>query len=556
MDKQSSGNDGELAYHAHVLLKSKEADSAARYLAAETILMMTRQTTGRLDLLFADFLTAYQEADDERLKERLVCVIVHQWATRGEVHALLRSMFASQDLSDGMITSSIFSLGNCIGQDVQLIFDPGIKSFIQDSHAFLSRQETEEQHKIEFRAVHLLQQVISAFHAYQRGRKKTGLTYDFRTIPRLAERSTTPRGAAFRKRFREYLGTEDYQLWLGKLNSLAVHADQFSDPRLALQVHQAIRIMQKSDGAEAEPSSLAMGEFFLNTILSFGGAGESLDADEANILSEEIKQQGIAPGALLQDLFDEGASIVLLECGSDNALKRLPDFFEDMDDPAAVSHVAIDIPPSKQDAFERFLQGENPPEITSMMAKDEYILLRDVLTKLSHHSDAEFALVGTELSGELQLDELTRHLIHLLKQQPHAKVLRLFIPFLPSAFACSRAHQKSDDGTHFSVAPRLIEEFGDTGVASVITMNQNSRFTYGVGGFGEVGQFCADHSIIHSFGIRPGQTVLKDKQFEQECAITYGEAWDGVLVFLKQDHDKRSRKSPVAPPSSRVPVLT
>ena len=137
-------------------------------------------------------------------------------------------------------------------------------------------------------------------------------------------------------------------------------------------------------------------------------------------------------------------------------------------------------------------------------------------------------------------------------------VLMLSHPFFGDPFASSRKHIKSADGMRFSYAPKLAEELGQEKIASVMALDDDDSFeeTESWTGRSKVGEFCSIHNIVYSFGIRPTQTVLKDKQFKEGSKLTYGKAWDGLLVFLKRDQDERPKQEQPTPPSSKVPVLS
>ncbi|MBI2636056.1 hypothetical protein HYW84_01905 [Candidatus Peregrinibacteria bacterium] len=567
-DKPSNG-DKELNYHLHVLLRSQEADADARFQAAETIMRKTMSSIGKLDGAFADFLRAYEQATDGKLKAELAQIMACQWPTRTEVQKLFCSVIETKDASPAVLQAFILSLELRIKKDAKLIFDPGIRQFLQKAHSLLSGKETEEDHDIEARTVILMKKAIYALDAQMRGQEAvddSSIVFD-----RLAMQSSTRDGKTLRKNLLEYLGVEDYRLWIQKLRSLLKHAQRFTDARLALNAHAVLSIMEKSDRTETARVSAAINRQLIEGVLGVN-TKPLLTTQEAHNFAEQIKEHGRPPAELLADFFEDGASVVLLRSITDEAITRLPNLMADMTGRTEISHLALHIPPQLQHVFERFLDGEDSIEVVSMLCgagfifledtykhcKDERTKLRETLQQVRQLPGLQFTLVGTELSGELGLDEQVRYLTRLMREEPQAKVFMLSHPSFDFAFDSSRRHIESVDGMHFSYAPKLAEALGQKNVASVMALDEHDSFQEkeSFTGKSDVGEFCSRHNITHSFGIRPAQTVLKKKKFKERSNLTYGEAWDGLVVFLKRDQDKRLRQEAPTPPASRVPVLS
>ncbi len=568
-DKPSNG-DKELSYHLHVLLRSEEADPDTRFLAAETIMSNTVGSIGKLDGLFSDFLRAYEQATDDKLKAELAQIAAYQWPTRAEVQLLFCSALELKDVSPAVVKAFIFSLGWRIEKDAKLISDPGLRQFLQKSHVFLTGKETEEENDVEIHTVVLMGIFICAFDAQMHGQDAIGDS-SLVIIDRLVKQSNTREGKNLRKNLREYLGVEDYKQWVQKLRGMLKNAQQFTDSRLALNTHGVLSIMKKRDRGETARASAAINRQLFEGM--FGADTRPLlTTQEAHSFAEQIKEHGRRPAELLADFFEDGASVVLLESITDEAIIRLPNLMADMTDRTEVSHLALHIPPSLQDVFERFLDGEDSMEVVKMLGgagsgwleesyknnQDKRTTLREALQQVKQLPGLQFTLVGTELSGELGLNEQVRHVTRLLREEPQAKVFMLSHPSFDFAFESSRKHIKSIDGMGFSYAPKLVEALGQQKVASVMALDENDslEFKESFTGKSEIGEFCSNHNITHSFGIRPEQTVLKDKKFRERSDLTYGEAWDGLLVFLRCDQDERPKQEKPTPPASRVPVLS
>jgi hypothetical protein len=574
MSNTPKGNgERELAYHLHVLLKSEVPDIDAKLQATASIKKHTRESIGPLDASFADLLRVYQETENERLKAELAELVVYQWPTRTEVQLLLHSALTARDLPPTIVQSFLFSLHGRLDKQPSLALDIGIQQFAQKAYALLPGQEIEESEEEQLVPAHVMifmKSLIVALDAQRRGQEKLdGIS--LAVAHQLVQQSDTREGRLLRKALRQYFGEEDYNTWLQKLRVLFRRSRQFTDPRLAMNTHDVLTIMSKP--REDSRQQVAA----LNRKALEGLLGEDpkpiFSPQGTRLLAEQIKEKGSLPATLLADLFVEhDRQFVLLHGLTDEMIVRLPNLVADIDARTPLTHLAIHIPPQLQSVFERFLQGEDSMEVVSMLHgtnsgflketlenyKDERDRLREAILQVKAVTDLQIVPVGTELSGELGLDEQTTLMKNIVRYHRDARMLVLSHPVFHFAFDSSRAHVTGIEGKRFSYAPKLIEAFGEQKIASVLALDGDEAWMRkdSWSGQDDIASFCRRYNIASSFGVRPAETMLKNIRFEETADQTYEEAWDGLLVFLKRNQDEKPLLESPPAPSSRVPVLS
>lgn len=235
-----------------------------------------------------------------------------------------------------------------------------------------------------------------------------------------------------------------------------------------------------------------------------------------------------------------------------------------------LTHVAIPIPATQKDSFEKFLRREPASPFIHAYAEYEGLDLGspELVEKLTDFRDAmlnlrsagvDIFLFGAEphLKKDLAFDSEVQAFCNLLETNRNAVVLVYSYYTMPVS-SCVGLHLRSGE-----ICPSLAQALAErlprgAGVASVIEQDADSweyesmipRFR-----IHNLGDFLDryPHAVTRSFGLRLGETALAKLPFDMEFGDTYGVAFDGVVFRHKGDEGRGVDPVTPTPPAESVP---
>lgn len=542
---------GEIDYHTFRLLRSSEASDEDRLIAIDAIRELTKKSILLLDKDCNDIINLYHSSTNDQLKAELATLLISSWPEHPEVQAILQSTVNSEVLSPDAIANVVHSVRLLLEKDKNKRILPAIRQYVQSAHVLLkSNLQNPEYNYLKHYVVLLLKSIIEINYRLV-AEQETMSTLTIETL--LNSESNTKDAEVIRDAIRTYLGDDSYTQWHDALLQLESVQQVAKIPGFTYHREHVLRFLQ----SKTTPLTQAR-EQQVNAISQILAKDNSiLTRDEERALAEQIHAQAVTPSGLIADLFQNGASVVTLDTIAEEYILHLSRIVEEVDSHIHISHIAIHVPEKRKQEFEDFIENNTispaVQELLSELDTDEIETFREALLSL-HALGLSFVYIGSEHFGELHLLEPTKQIRSILQKNPHARIVMLSDTYLPNTFTSSRTGTDDED----SCVPPLIAEFGSTAIASVCVRKESDMFYYQSKklSFGsDIGEFCEDHGITRSFGIRPKDTILGNKPYIDTSSSTYAQAWDGIIVLLdNDDNDDDWEEAPEAPSSSK-PVL-
>lgn len=541
---------GEIDYHTFRLLRSSEASDEDKLIAINAIRDLTKESILLLDQDCNDIINLYHSSTNDQLKAELTSLLISSWPEHPEVQAILQSTLHTEAMSPDAVGSIVHSVRLLLEKDKSKRILPAIRQYVQSAHILLaSNLNNPEYNGLKHYVVLLLKNIIEINYRLV-AKQETMSTLTIEKL--LNSESNTKDAEAIRDAMRTYLGESSYTQWRDAL--LQLQSIQ-ADPQNPGFTYHRDHVLQFLEG-KTRPLTQAIEQQVnaLSELLTLDNP--ILTKNEEQTLAKQIHAQATTPAGLIADLFQNGASVVLLDTVAEEYITYLPRILEEVDSHIHISHVAIHVPEKYKQEFEDFIENNSispaVQELLSELNTDEIATFRVVLLSLQALG-LSFIYIGSEHFGELHLLEPTKQIRSTLQQNPNARIVMLSDTYLPNTFTSSRTGTDDED----SCAPPLIAEFGSTAIASVCVRNERDMFYYQSKklSFGNtIGDFCEDHGITRSFGVRPKDTILGNKPYIDTANTTYAKAWDGIIVLLESDNDDSYEEEPEVPSSSK-PVI-
>lgn len=530
----------DLSYHLHRLLDSTESDASSRLRSAKGIQANIREAIASVsDDLLPKFLQLHDQTVDQSLWAEVAEILAFRWATTNEVQLLINAALDSKETPLGTIRRWVETLGSRLGKSPELSQDAGIRMIVANAHLLLARYNSEQEEDLTIRAMNLLQRWICASYAHDHEMDINGLGIKGIAVEYPDRHLIVDEEA--KQYLQMLLDGKRTQQWISKLRSFYERNREKKRGWGRVQSDRArafLKFLGEECADDQDEQSGRSFDFFAFLSRALEEKDHTLSPEEEQIFAEYIQKQGLSPAEFLTEILRE-KSYVFLETGQ---TRRLPSLVAYLEKEAHLTHVALDISPEYEHQFRAFLEGDDPPK--QIFADEEKIEeCREWLKRIDQLPGVEWCFVGCSPSvnrrGEIALDQQVHRLATIRKINSSARVLILHCA---NTCFCWDVTKKGltdiHEGKHVSIAEALAEAVGKDRVASVKTLDENNRFDGDDGAEdGEVGEFCSDHGILTSFGVRPEKTPLKDKPFETDYKDLYADGWDGLLVLLSDDRD-------------------
>lgn len=562
--EEGKKENGDLPYHLHRLFGSNEAGVDERVMAARAILRATKRRIEDAlpDDLLPKFLAAYEGSNDLGLRCELAGILSNRWSTREEVQQLLRCSIDAPDTPPQVLESFVSWLQCRLEDAPALSQDQGIRKIVASAHKLLARGDGEPKSVLAIRVATLLKTWGLAAYAHERGLEKVDT--DLAMQAHIAcHDADSEEFRALSRHLRSLVVGEQLESWIDGLEHVFL-THRKSDALLAwnametqsflrgISIESILSEFREMNPEDEEEDDVGVYTDDANLLdLLFPPKPPTLTSKEEDRLAELIHAQPHSPASLLTEIIREKHYIFLDVC-TNEASRMLPDIVRELEKEAHLSHVALNIPPQNAGEFHRFLAGENTPglqhalyggyEFADLEYKDMAEIYRNVLREIDAIEGVEWAFVGApqciNVAGELALDQHARRLAQIRKIYPQAKILVLNEGLTDFHEPMSRINlTHADNGSkRFSLPRRLADDIGEGRIACIMALGTKDRFDMQLPGNDEIGEFCRKHGIVASFGVRIANTPLANKPFNRETyRNTYGEAWDGLIVFVPND---------------------
>lgn len=274
------------------------------------------------------------------------------------------------------------------------------------------------------------------------------------------------------------------------------------------------------------------------------------------------------PGNLLEALFSEGARVIFINYSlytEGNYITSASGLVSDIQALSGQTEspllLGLNLPPSQEENFYRFLSGEEVPDTFLKLISDriplydptdsdEAAIARESL-KAFLTTVRAFAFYGSEpeVTGENIVDTQVHNLHQVLKQNPNNRILVIDGPPELDDHILSKKHlhwrvRSHQGAVAYSLAPFLKQNLSDPSiVVSIVVRSPREideplpRIVLAESGGEGLGEFLDTNYSNRSFGIRlgKGKTPFDKNRFALDFKETFKAAYDGIIIQGRKD---------------------